>query len=241
MQSPSCASGLRRVRGDPNRELLLQLVEKHADLDGRFSDIQRLGNVGGGGVFSLMFTAFDNVTASRVALKVYHPERNDPYRRGCFEREESLLRSVAGQPDIIRWVAPRSRFSELLPTGLAVGYAIDFDYYALELADSDFRSAIAGNAWGITEILRGFRDACRGVQRLHASDIVHRDLKPENFLVVRGFVVVSDLGAARRLDDATPALRPIYDYQPGDVRYAAPEMLACVHDAIPEIAYRADV
>jgi serine/threonine protein kinase len=187
-----------------------------------------------------MFTATDNTTGDQVAVKVYHPEQRDPYRRACFEREEALLRSLSGQRDIIGWVAPRDVVIESLPTGMPVGYSIEFQYYALELASADLRQRIAGDEWDIRQALAAFRQACRGVQRLHQHEIVHRDLKPENLLVTSQGVVVSDLGAARRLD-GTLALRPLYDYQPGDVRYAAPEMLACVHDALPTVAYQADI
>lgn len=228
---------------DGNRELLIQLVENQTTVDGRFTDIHRIGINAGSGFFSLMFSALDTSTGGRAALKVFHPEQNDPYRRASFEREETLLRSLSGQPDIIQWIAPRSRFQEHLPTGLSATYAIDFDYYALELAVSDLRSVVATEAWGAVDLIRAFREACRGVQRLHANSIAHRDLKPENLLVMQdGTLRVSDLGAARRLDDGvTPALRSRYDYQPGDGWYAAPELLACVHDSVAKIAYKADI
>src|SRR4051812_20983829 len=115
-----------------DRELLLRLVEARSDIDGRFVDIRRVGSEGGGGVFSLVFTATDNTTGIRVALKVLHPQVNDQYRRQCFVREEELLRALPSSEDVIGWTAPRSSFSEAIPTSIGIPLTIHFEYYALE-------------------------------------------------------------------------------------------------------------
>lgn len=188
-----------------------------------------------------MFTAVDQTSGRQVALKVYHPEKRDPYRQGCFAREESLLREFVGQPNVIGWIAPRSSFQERLPTGLSLPYSIDFDYYALELASGDLRAVATTQTWQPAQLLQGFRDAAKGVQRLHNRRIAHRDLKPDNLLVTNlRTVSVSDLGAARKLDETISPLMLEYSFFPGDVRYAAPEMLACIHDVRPEVALAAD-
>jgi len=93
-------------------EGLLQIIEQRAEIDGRFTDICRLGANGGGGYFSLMFTAYDQQTGRRVAIKIFNPDKVDSYRMACFEREVEILEQLAGQPDIIGWVGRRSTFTE---------------------------------------------------------------------------------------------------------------------------------
>ena len=56
---------------DPDREALLQLIERRADIAGRFTNLKRIGEAGGDGYFSLLVQADDNVSGAPVALKFY--------------------------------------------------------------------------------------------------------------------------------------------------------------------------
>ncbi len=226
------------------------MVESRPDLDGRFTGMQRIGQNGGGGQFSLLFNAYDRLTHQRVALKFFDPEargrQDSMYRWACFQREARLLEDLAGQPDIIAWVAPLSQFSELLQTQVGP-YPIDFAYYAMELAARSIADVIAETAsnpappeWRLI----AFRQMCRAVQRIHKQRIVHRDLKPGNFLIMPdgSTVKLSDLGTARRLDDpAAGPLQPSYSWPQGDLTYAPPEMVATLHDIDPAVAFRGDM
>jgi hypothetical protein len=58
-----------------DRESLLRIVERRSELDGRFTNIQRVGEFGGTGNFSLLFRAQDKVSGKEVALKFYDPLR----------------------------------------------------------------------------------------------------------------------------------------------------------------------
>jgi serine/threonine protein kinase len=72
------------------------------------------------------------------------------------------------------------------------------------------------------------------VRRPHRRGYAHRDLKPANFLVMSdGSVRLSDFGTAKKLTDASPALSASYIYPPGDLTYAAPEILALCWTMIP--------
>lgn len=51
-----------------NREAYLQIVERIATIEGRFANIRRLGALGGGGVWSLIFQAEDVVSGATVAI-----------------------------------------------------------------------------------------------------------------------------------------------------------------------------
>lgn len=218
---------------------LLLLLEQRTEIDDRFTSIRRIGN-GGGGNFSALVSAFDDQTGNRVAVKVCLPQQ-DPYRTECFTREAQLLDTLRGQPDIIQLVAPRSQFTETLATQGGLQFPWLFHYYAIELASGDASDAIAGGGWDPERMLLAFRALCRAVQRIHALRIAHRDLKPSNMLVMAtGEVKLSDFGTARQIDSMTPALASVYAAPPGDRRYCAPEMLACLHDENPAIAFTSD-
>lgn len=101
---------------DGDRDALLQIVERRHKLDGRFTDIRRIGSNGGGGFFSILLAATDNTTGSRVALKFFNPlKRFAPdagYRFDSFSREERILQHLTGERDIIGWVSPVREFVE---------------------------------------------------------------------------------------------------------------------------------
>ncbi len=219
------------------------MVEGRSDVDGRFTGIRRIGPSGGGGYFSLMFSALDGETGRRVALKFFHPEkRGDPYRLECFEREAAILARLKGQRRVTSLVAPRSSVDEQLPTTVRLPFYLRFEYFALELAATDMQVVIEEGKWDAERRLVAFRGMCRAVARVHELGVAHRDLKPGNFLVMRrGSIKLSDFGAARRFDIDAQALRPAYGVPVGDVRYTAPEMLASLHDADPTIAFAADI
>ena len=223
---------------DPKREQLFALVESRQDIDGRFTDIHRLGQ----GAFSLVFSALDTQTNKRVAVKVLDPYVHDGYRRACFEREEALLRPLAGHRNVINWVAPRSQFIQVLNAPNGFQFDLAFDYYALELARRDVGIATNSRSMTPARLLTVFNEMCRGVQRIHAANMAHRDLKPSNFLIrADGTTCVTDLGTARRFSDGHDQLLPSYTGPPGDIAYCAPEMLACLHDVDPTIAICGDM
>jgi serine/threonine protein kinase len=220
-------------------------VENRGDLEGRFTRIRRLGNDGGNGYFSLVFVVDDKVTNREAVVKVFNPERRTPveaYRWGCFEREPRMLQRLAGQKDIIQLVSGRAEFTESIPTHIpGLTYDIPFAYYVMEKAESDMASAILDPTWSSLDYLDAFHCMVRSVQRVHTKRLVHRDLKPDNFLITKSGIKLSDFGTARFLDGTEPPILNTYDSPPGDIRYAAPELFACLHDVTPEIAFKADV
>jgi serine/threonine protein kinase len=224
------------------RESLLRIVESKDRLGGRFTNIQRIDPTGGGGNFSLVFSAKDEVSAREVALKFYDPlKRSDRYRFAAFEREAAVLGELSGQPDVLQILAPLDTFIQPFTAG-GISIGLEFSYFAIELANSNALEAIAFDIWTAEEALVAFRAMCRAVQRLHSLQYAHRDIKPSNFLVTRnGSVCLSDFGTARSVSASSAALLQAYGFWPGDYGYAAPEVLAGLHDEHPAIAQAADL
>jgi serine/threonine protein kinase len=227
---------------DQFRDACLQIVESRGIIDGRFTEIHRIGTSGGNGCFSLVFSAYDGQTKRQVALKFYRPDKlGESYRWESFRREAQLLEELAGQQDIVDWVAPLSSFQETMTSAQGVPFPISFSYYAMELAMTDMEVAIASADWHAGHLLTAFRCMCRAAQRIHSQRIAHRDIKPGNFLITeKGQVKLSDFGTARRFDTVSRPLLLAYTYPQGDWLYAAPEILAGLHDVDPEHAFGAD-
>ena len=225
------------------RESLLQIVEAKGSLNGRFSRIRRIDPAGGGGTFSLLFSADDSVTGKTVALKFFDPmKRSDLYRLASFHREADVMREFTGQADILQIASPIESFAHRLDAGGGISIDVEFEYFAAELAASNALEAIAFDVWTAEEALIAFRSVCRAVQRVHGRSFAHRDIKPGNILVMpNGAATLGDFGAARNVDDRSVAILSAYSAWPGDYGYAAPEVLAGLHDANPEIARAADV
>lgn len=150
--------------------------------------------------------------------------------------------TLQGQPDIIQMIAEKAEFTEVVKTQGGISFPLQFKYFALELASCDVGDVIADGSWTAVENLLSFRAMCRSVQRIHSRGITHRDLTPSNFLVMPdGSKRLSDFGTARRLAENTSSLVDSYTGPPGDRRYCAPEMLACLHDKDTNIAVGADI
>lgn len=227
------------------RDVHLQLVENRGHLQDRFKRIRRLGSNGGNGHFSLVFLVDDDQTQGEAVVKVFNPERRsltDAYRWECFERESRVLQRLVGHKDIIQLISGQAEFVESVSTAIpGLSFDIQFAYYVMEKADGDASSAILNQTWDSTDCLKAFHCMVRAVQRVHSLGLVHRDLKPDNFLVTNSGIKLSDFGTARFLDGTEPALLNVYDGPPGDRRYTSPELIACLHDLTPQIAYKADI
>ena len=227
---------------DPQRDTLLQTIERRTLIGDRFSDVRRLGTDGGDGHFSLLLTALDRLTGDRVALKFFDPAHSrDQYRWECFQREPRILLKFKGCRDILQCLAPHDEFQVPFTHG-PLTYNIPFAYYAVELASHDVSAAILSQKLDAIEKLIIFRAMCRSIQRIQRESVAHRDVKPSNFLIMPdGTVRLSDFGTARDLSDPSGPLIRRYDAPPGDLRYSAPEILGGLHDSDAAFALGADM
>lgn len=228
---------------DPLRDQFLEIVEQRSEIgDGRFTSVRRLGQQGGSGAFSLIFTAIDSEDSTSVVLKVFHPYfRGDAYRWACFQREAALLEELGPNYRLIRQVVGLQEFTEFARTDTGISLPVTFAYYAMERAQQSVLDALMLNRVPQQKRLVLVREMCKIVQRLHRDGVVHRDLKPANFLLLRrGELVLSDLGTAKHLDES-PASTTYAGLPPGDLRYTAPEILASLHDDDPTVAKGADI
>jgi serine/threonine protein kinase len=223
-----------------NPDGYFKLIEARRDIGGRFINIKRTG----AGHFSLVFAARDTTTNRDIAIKVFHPEflTQHPYRFQCFCREAALLHQLKGSKNVLDWIAPQGEFNEVVTSTTGISFDLRFPYFAVELASTDVGEIIRTGSWTAEQKLLGFREMCKGVQRIHGEGISHRDIKPSNFLVMSsGEVKLSDFGAARDINGGDPPIMPDYMIAPGDTRYSSPEMLALIHDVDATIAFHGDM
>ena len=229
-----------------NDDALLQLLESQTSINGRFSKLQRIvTSPGGGGQFSLVFKAIDNVTCKEVVLKFDHPTEPWAYRHECFEREAAVLEKFRGQQNIVQLIEGISSFTFPIPLPTGGSLSFQFRFIALEKARFSLFEYMhqPKKKYGPLRNLIYFREVCKGVQRLHSEKVCHRDLKPQNCLVLTGSsVALGDLGTAKTLyyDGRIPSPTANYHEPVGDKRYTAPELLCCL-DSNNDIALAADI
>lgn len=87
-------------------------------------------------------------------------------------------------------------------------------------------------------LIKIFRDVCKGLQKLHSHKIVHLDIKPENILFSFGHrFKIADLGLARITTNLCGEIPE------GDARYLAPELMKIMPnnpESIPDLT-KADI
>src|SRR5260370_35005987 len=133
---------------DPARDGFLRLLEAKPGIGGRYVDLKRVGNKGGEGPFSLVFSATDKQTGRTVAIKVFRPDRLiETYRFQCFCREAILLEQLVGNANILEWLSARDEFVEQVQSSIGIPFDLKFPYYIVELAATDAAEIIRTGQW----------------------------------------------------------------------------------------------
>ncbi|HVY45117.1 MAG TPA: serine/threonine-protein kinase, partial [Minicystis sp.] len=151
----------------------------------------RLERVLGVGGMAAVYAAVHCNNASRVAVKVLHPELSgDPSTRARFQREGYAANSI-GHAAAVR----------VLDDDVAEDGAAFLVMELLEGETLDARAKRLGGRLPVREALALGRALLDALAAAHEKGIVHRDVKPENlFLTTERALKILDFGIARVRD-----------------------------------------
>ncbi|GAA3536634.1 hypothetical protein AFL01nite_11210 [Aeromicrobium flavum] len=149
----------------------------------------RLDSVHGVGAFATVWRGYDPEFDVEVAVKVLADNwAHHADVRERFLEEARLLRRI----DDARVVRVHD-----------VGVQDDRPYFVMDFVPGGTLADRVGHV-SVEEAIAAAVAACHAVQALHDHDVLHRDVKPSNLLVsAGGAVLVSDLGSAKRLAEAS--------------------------------------
>jgi serine/threonine protein kinase len=139
----------------------------------------------GAGAMGRVFVAHDPTLDREVAIKVLHPNVDDPGLEARLVREAKALGRLAPHPEVI--------------TVYDAGREGDALYIAMELVEGGtLRQWAAQTRRSWREVVAAFLSAGSGLTHAHRAGLVHRDFKPDNVLVgLDGRIRVTDFGLAR--------------------------------------------
>jgi eukaryotic-like serine/threonine-protein kinase len=180
-------------------------------LGDRFVLVRELGSGG----MSHVFLGRDEVLDRPVAVKIVHPDPDDP-EAGLRFRREGRAAARLSHPNIVRVFDAGE--DEL--DGREVSYIV-MEY----VPGGDFKD-LMDRCGPLPESLlsRVGADVASGLVHAHERGIVHRDIKPRNILLdERGSPKLADFGIARALDGTTSHNRP--GAYLGTAAYSSPEQL----------------
>lgn len=155
---------------------------------GQYRLVRLIASGGMGEVYEAIQLSLDR----RVALKLIAPHlTSQPEFLQRFEREAKSA-AMLNHPNIV----------QVYDFGCADGQ----HYLAMEFVDGSDVSELlrARGKLGVEEALQIIEQTAAALNAAHQQRIIHRDIKPANLLVTKsGLIKVSDLGLAKRLDEAS--------------------------------------
>lgn len=162
----------------------------------------------GGGVTYEAWLAFDERLYAPVVVKIVRPELvDDPATRSTFERELSVMTSLA-HPGIARLFAYDDEAER--------------PYFVIEHIDGPTLSSLISKHGHLPEhqLLSVAVDLCSAAHYLHGLELCHLDIKPSN-IVAGAPAKLIDFSVAQSFADAAQQMDPI-----GSDEYMAPEQCA---------------
>ena len=148
----------------------------------------RLDAVQGVGAFATVWRGWDSELAAPVAVKVLADNwAHHADVRERFLAEARLLRNIS-DPQVVR----------VHDVGVEDGRP----YFVMDFLTGPTVEALVGQT-DVADAIDVVVQSARAVQALHDHGVLHRDVKPSNLLIHDGRVVISDLGSAKRLAEAS--------------------------------------
>lgn len=149
--------------------------------------IKKLGK----GSFGNVWLAEELGTGAMRAVKLVAPSVIPDLE--AFNEEARVLHELR-HPNIVSVYATE--------IGPRVGTSPDAGMYAIimeYMKDGSLEDMLVTDEPVLTEGIRRFTEACRGVERVHSSGYVHRDIKPANILLDDMSTKLSDFGLVQPL------------------------------------------
>jgi serine/threonine-protein kinase len=190
----------------PGDEPAAEVLEP-GSMVGRYLTLSRVG-VGGMGV---VYRAHDTELNRTVALKVLPPQlcKHSEYLKRFHTEAQAQAR--LNSPHIIT-------LYELMEH--PAGEILVLEYVEGETLENRLRHY---GPLPVSEAIRIFDQALRGVEHIHQMGVVHRDLKPSNIFITRdGAIKLMDFGVARLMDNHDPSQNRI---MVGTLLYISPEQI----------------
>ncbi|KAI5476845.1 serine/threonine-protein kinase TTK/MPS1 [Pseudohyphozyma bogoriensis] len=175
-------------------------------------EYHKAGVLGRGGS-SRVYRVLDS-SHNMYAIKRVDISRNDSETRASFLNEITLLKKLAGKPQIIRLID--SEISENKRTL----------YMVLEPGEADLAHLLQehmGKEVSMTFIRYIWEQMLEAVQVIHDENVVHTDLKPANFVLVKGRLKLIDFGISKAIGNDTTNIKR--DQTIGTANYMPPEAL----------------
>jgi len=184
----------RPVGGDAVEGLRqFTLLAPGSTFAGRYRIEARIGGGGAGEVYR----ALDELSGSRVAIKVLFPHGEDRHTLERLRRELRLVRGLS-HPGIVR-IHDISEHGGLL-------------YLVMDLFDGEtLRARLQRGRLAPDEVLAILAQVLEALAAAHAAGIVHRDVKPGNILLARRIGADGPPRAAAVPCAATPLYRGDHD------------------------------
>ncbi|BGP55114.1 Serine/threonine kinase mps1 [Rhodotorula sphaerocarpa] len=165
-----------------------------------------LGRGGSSKVFRVLTERNDVLALKRVDT------RNDSESRSSFINEITLLRKLAGKPEIIQLVDSEIQGRHVI--------------MVMEAGETDLNTLLgtyAGKPTSLNFIRYIWEQMLSAVQVIHDEAVVHSDLKPANFVLVKGRLKLIDFGISKAIAGDTTNIGR--DQQIGTANYMPPEAL----------------
>lgn len=209
---------------------LQALVHEGVVLEGRY----RIGRRIGAGAYNMIFTAIDEVTSEKVAIKAIAPDvaQINQTALARFERELKVIRTLVHGNIIALYDWGHT------PEGLL--------FMVLEYINGNTLDAVVRDApLSPSNALDVLLQLASALETAHMAGVIHRDLKPSNVMLSqtrnRGYrAKIVDFGLAKvlaPLDDESLVDLTHEGMAVGTPRYIAPEQARGLHIGPPADLY----